>query len=460
MDLLHCAMYLLLILLLGYVTASLLLATARWHWAELIGISMAGGFGLLGIILFDLSLLGARPSHVVLIPIAVVSGALLICLRHRMSRPSWPRSVVWRFNPRMILAAGAFVLICAAIANAAAESLTPGLADIDAYAIWMLKAKIAATEALRPIPHFLLDPSLSYSHQDYPLGMPMVMAAMYSAIGDVDEQLGKIVLLPVYLALVLVIYAAVARRLNRWTAIVISAVFAAAPVVVQHAGIAEAELTFVLMHACCLVLLLRWMENGGWRTLTASAAFAAFAAFTKNEGLALLPVVGLIALGPAIKRQQIREWMLAVAVALLLIGPWIIYRRHLPHTHEDYGTKLTSIATIARDLPRFWQVLPRYLGYFWEFNSAGVIWPLLIVAAGIGWRAFRQLPVVLLWTLLLAHLGLYLATFVVTPWDLNTLIPMVSPKLLMHASPAAVLLIALHLSNARKSVARDWERFI
>jgi len=455
MDLLRCEIYLLLIILLGYVSTSLLLAGPRWHWAELIGMSMAGGFGLLGIILFDLSLLGARPSRNVLVSIAVIAGAVLIGLRRRMPKPSWPRPVIWRCDPQILLAAVACVLLIAAISNVAVESLTPGLADIDAYAIWMLKAKIVAAEALRPIPHFLLDPSLSYSHQDYPLGMPLVVAGMYAAIGGVDEQLGKTVLLPIYLALVLVVYSALARRLNRWIAIVVTVVFAAAPVVVQHAGIAEAEVTFVLMHACCLVLLLRWMQEGGWRPLTASAAFAAFAAFTKNEGLALLPVVGLIALGFAVGRHRIREWVIAAAVAVLLIGPWIIYRRHLPHTHEDYGGKLTSIATIVADLPRLRQVLPQYLGYFWEFNSAGVIWPLLLMAAAVGWRAFGQLPVVLLWTLLLVHLGLYLASFVVTPWDLNTLIPMVSPKLLMHAAPAAVLLIGLHISAIRPKVTQE-----
>jgi hypothetical protein len=203
------------------------------------------------------------------------------------------------------------------------------------------------------------------------------------------------------------------------------------------------------MHTCCLILLLQWMQAGGRRTLAVSAAFAAFAAFTKNEGLALLPIVAVAALVFAIfsrRRELVVDWLFAAAIAAVLIGPWIIYRTHLPRSHEDYGSKLTSISTIAGNLPRLRELAPMFFGQLWELQTAGGIWLVLPIAAVIGWRAFGRPAVLVLWAILLTHLTLYLATFVVTPWDLKTLIAMVGPNLLMHVAPAAILLIALHLS--------------
>jgi hypothetical protein len=234
-------------------------------------------------------------------------------------------------------------------------------------------------------------------------------------------------------------------------ALSVTALLVASPVVVQHAGIAVAEIPLVLQHACCLVLLLQWMIDRDRRNLIAAAAFAAFAAFTKNEGLALLPLVGVISFAFAVsqpqRRRLLRDWAISGAVAIALIAPWSIYRHALPRTHEDYGTRLTDLAVLARSTPRLSPALGQFLGLLLQPSTAGGLWVVLGLAAAVGWRRFGALPVVALWSLLLAHMALYVLTFVVTPWDLAVLLPMVGPKLLMHAAPTAVLLIGLHLSD-------------
>jgi hypothetical protein len=458
MELLLGGSCLALIALLGYVATSLILRPQHRHWAELIGLSFAAGYGLLGVVLFDCSLAGLAPSRAILVCIGALCAAALIALRRTLALPQWPPRITPKWGARLILGIVAVLLLEAAVANAAANCLTPGLADIDSFAIWMYKAKIVAAEALRPIPKFLLDPSLSFSHQDYPLGMPLVVAAMYSGIGRIDELYGKVPLLAAYISLVLVMYAALRRELNRATAAAVTAMLVAMPVLTANTGAAVAEVPLVLMHACCLVLLLRWMQIGGRRTLVASAVFAAFAAFMKNEGLALLPLIGFAAVLFALirrKRELIFDWLTAAATSLVLIGPWLVYRRYLPHTHEDYGSKLTNIAIFLQNLPRLRQVLPMYVGQLWELKTAGGIWMLLILAAIVGWRALGRLPALILWMILLAHLSLYLATYTISPWDLNTLIAMVGPKLLMHAAPAAALLIGLHFSSSQLAFTQE-----
>jgi hypothetical protein len=450
MSLLLALIYLAMVGLTGYAALSAVLGSARRHWATIAGLSFAGGVGIWGTILFLASLAGFTPNRTVLILISFATVALLVFLRfrERLLLPSKPASLRKKWDARSILGGFAAVVIVLTAVNVAVEALTPGLYDIDSYAIWLLKAKIAASQPLRPVPDFLRDPSLSFSHQDYPLGFPLIVAGAYAATGGIDVQLGKLVLLPIYLSLVAVIYAALRGMVRRADALAITAVFAAAPVLRQHAGIPVAEVLLVLMHACTLVMLWEWMEKGGRRNLMVAGAFAAFAAFAKNEGLALLPLIFLAALIFACirrRRQLVLDAFLSILLATALIAPWLIYRHFLPHTHEDYGGRLSSFSTVVNDLRRLRQVLPVYLGHLMEFNTVGGIWLVLIVAALIGWRAFGRLPVVLFWFILLAHLAVYAATFMVTPWDLDILIPMVTSKLLLHIAPTAALLIGMHL---------------
>jgi hypothetical protein len=147
------------------------------------------------------------------------------------------------------------------------------------------------------------------------------------------------------------------------------------------------------------------------------------------------------------RKARLVNVALAIAVAAALLGPWLVYRRFLPHTHEDYGGKLTSLATIAHELPRLAEVVPAFLSHLLGLNEAGLFWVVLAIAAALGWRRWRDPAAVLLWGLLLLHVTLYVAIFMVTPWDLKVLVPMVGAKLLMHVAPAAVLLVGMHLGT-------------
>jgi hypothetical protein len=467
MQLICCAGYLGLLWLVGWAAVGAVLGRGG-HPAERAGLALAGGHGLMGLILFVFSLDGWAPSRVMLLAIGLVAVAAIVAQRRRRAAGGLPVSLapVTRASPvDNVLGALAAVLIVAAAANVGMQTLgVRGLNDIDVFAIWLFKAKILIAAPLRPIPGAMTAASLSYSHQDYPLGMPLTAAGIYAAVGGIVPRAANALQLPMYLALVGVLYGALRRELTRGAAAAVTAIFVASPVVVQHASLATAELPLVLMHACCVVLLLDWMRGGDRRILLASAGFAAFAAFTKNEGLALLPMIGVVMGAAALwrrERRRVGDVVLAAAVAATLLGPWLVYRRFLPHTHEDYGGKLVSLGTLATALPRLGATLPAFLSHLVWLNEAGLLWVVLAIAAMAGWRRWREPAVVVLWVLLVLHVGLYAVVFAVTPWDVKVLIPMVGPKLLMHAAPVGVLLIGLHLGGMRgwrafDSVERGW----
>ncbi len=453
-DLIFTAAYLLVILIAGYTAVSVAVRTSTRHWAELAGLSFAAGAGLASLWLFVASLAGFHPTRGVLATGAAAvaaSAGLVIWRRGQLLAPTVPT----RRAPDATSVVGglAAIALIVAVGNVWAETTAPGLADIDEYATWMLKAKVLSASPLRPIPQVLIDPGYSYSHQDYPLLLPLLTSGTYAAVGRVDELAAKRVLLPMYLSLVGILYGAARRENRRAVAIAVTALAAAAPVVVAKAGLLVGELPVTLYLAATVSMVARWAQRKARADLLLAGGFAAAAAFSKNEGLAVLPMFAVATLACTISRKsnrkrQATDWLLAAVLALALLSPWLVYRHWLPRTHEDYGGRFMSATVVAHGLDRLPHTLWSVLGSMIDLSAAGLIWIVLAVVAGIGYRGFRTGPARLIWVVLLAQLGLYVGAFLVTPWDLDTLLNMVTPKLLAQASPSAAVLIALHLPAA------------
>ena len=440
--------YLGLILVVGYAVVCLVLRPPR-HWLEIAGLSFAAGLAVIPAVLFLFSLVGFRPSKTILglIALATIVALVGLVLRQRLLRLSLPaKAVKDKFS---LLGGIGLVVIVLAAGNVDARSSWPGMNDFDAFGIWMFKAKVLAIQPLHRLPAMFRDPGLSYSHQDYPLSFPLLISGLYAAAGAVVEPLAKSLLLPTFLAVVAVMYAGLRSLHRRAVALALTALFAATPTLLLNASVSVAETPLLLFFTATWVMLLRWTQRGRRADLISAACFAAAAAFTKNEGLAMLPVVGAGSLVLAVtrphRRRVVVDWSIAAAISFALVLPWLIFRRGLPHTHEDYGGKLTDPAVIAAGFSHLRPVLTGLAGWMFYGPTAGPVWFVLVVAAVVGYRSFTFGPVLLFWFVLVAQLGLYVGTFLVTPWKLEQLIPMIAPKLLVQVSPVAVVLIGLHL---------------
>ncbi|HEY1923129.1 MAG TPA: hypothetical protein VGG44_10305, partial [Tepidisphaeraceae bacterium] len=84
----------------------------------------------------------------------------------------------------------------------------------------------------------------------------------------------------------------------------------------------------------------------------------------------------------------------------------------------------------------------------------GIFWFVLAIAVVVGWKRLGRGEVILLWVLLGLHISAYVPAYLVTPWDLETLMRTTIDRLLMHAAPVAAMLIGMMLGNARPGNAR------
>ncbi|MGP8218294.1 MAG: glycosyltransferase family 39 protein [Limisphaerales bacterium] len=444
MALLACCFYLLLIVLVGYILLSVIHPSSRMTLVQLIGLAPAVGAGTMGLLLFWASLIGFAPSRKLLAIIGVLTLASLLVMKkmNRLARvrvwpADWEKGDGWIVVPMVVTMAG--------VAMIAVLALSSPLVEWDAFAIWGFKAKVLTHEALRPTPAYFHDLTLSYSHLDYPLMVPFLTAGAYAAMGAIDDQTGKLVSVFLDVLIVPVVYLGLRWKLRRLPAACLSAILAMLPVMFRYGGVGCADLPLAMFYAGSILYVAKWIDRQQGQDLILAILFSAFAAFTKNEGMVLALMNGAVILGFElwVRRRALIGTAVFFTGLLALDVAWLVWRLNLPHTHEDYGSKLLSTALLTH-LPGLREIIPAMLVQITELHVWGLLWIMAVVLALLGWRALSRRYVLAMWILLGLHLASYALAFSVTPWDLTTLIPMTMDRLLLHTVPAVIFLAGWH----------------
>lgn len=451
MALLACCLYLLLILLVGYTVISVIHPSSRMTIVQLIGLGPPVGAGTMGLLLFWASLIGFAPSRKVLAIIGVLTLASLLVMgkKNRLARvkvraTDWEKGDGWMVVPLVVTVAGLVMIVVVALSSP--------LMEWDAFAIWGFKAKVLTHEALRLTPAYFHDLTLSYSHLDYPLMVPFLTAGAYAAMGTVDDQTGKLVSVFLDALLVPMVYLGLRWKLRRLPAACLSAILTMLPVMFRYGGVGCADLPLAMFYAGSILYVVRWIDRQQWQDLILAILFSAFAAFTKNEGLILALINGVVMLGFGLLCGPRRTWIGAAAFfagLLAMDAAWLIWNRGLPRTHEDYGSKLLS--SLATHLPELKQIIPAMMLQTAEFRTWGLLWIMAGMMALLGWRAFARPYVLAMWILLGLHLTSYALVYCVTPWDLTTLMSMTMDRLLLHTVPAVIFLVGWHWAETSTS---------
>ena len=449
-------LYLAMVLLAGYVATSAILGPGRRNAAELLGLMLALGLGMVSTVLLWASLVGVRSSRGLIWAILGMSAAGLAWLgrRRRLVIPSRPGR--WRATDALALLPAAlmgFLLLVIFV-----HALAYPLFDWDGFAIWGLKAKVLFYESLWQRPEAFFQPTLSFSHQDYPPLVPFMMASVYAAIGRVNDYAGKLPLPLLYAAMGLLMYGGLRKDLGRLASAMLAGILLALPPIIRSAGTGCADVPLAAFYAGSVLYLSRWARDQGRESLILATLFSIFAALTKNEGMALALINAMVAGGVwlwrvgrawrwRLGRLAPEGWLAAVACIVLGLLPWLVFRQSLPRTHEDYGSKFT-MSRIADNVSRLQIILPELRDQITTWREWGPLWLVLMLAAIAGWRAFLSPRGVVLWVLFAAHVALYVLVYLVTPWSVRELLDRTLDRLLLHVTPVAVLLIGAHWAAA------------
>jgi hypothetical protein len=323
------------------------------------------------------------------------------------------------------------------------DSASQPLVSFDARAIWAMKARVIADAGSFYTEDFL-DVTRLHAHQRYPLLIPLAECAIFQVTGSSGDSCLKLLFPFFFGALLLFVYARVARQTSAaWAAGTVSAL-ASLPAYLLYAngGVASGYGDIALSYFAVIAASngVDFWQTGNSRALWIFVWFSVLAVFTKNEGAAIIGII--VVLTPLYALWT--GWMssrklLATLGSGLLIGlmlfPWVMLVSRLPNIDEDYLSRITP-QLLRAGLDRFPFLTHSFLKEFFFkphlWNMAGF----LLLFSVFNRRKnlppsshyfFCWVPVV--------YQGLLFLIFMVSPWSLVELVPVTLSRLWLQIMP-------------------------
>jgi hypothetical protein len=438
-------LYLLAMLLSGAAIAAAALERRRVSAVELAGLMLTLGPAGLASLLLLASLCGARPGRIIVLIFAAASMVVLILLWRRQRLPKV--HLPWDFRRIDLLAIPLVLGLSIAVAYVWAMCVGFPLLEWDSIVIWGFKAKVLYYSALTPRPWYFTDLRYNYSHLDYPLLMPMMFAGAYGMMHQLNEYLARLILAILYIGQLLLVYVGARQFLPRVQSLMIAAVVLGAGYNIEQTLMSIPDIIVATFVAGTTVYVLRWIELRQTGEVVLAALFAIFAGITKNEGLPMAAVTAVVVCGFAISSARTRRWWkdpaIFCGIIVVGLGIWLIWRAGIPHVDENYPGQLRG-SILAANAGRIPLIVGSGLTKMADVSHWGGLWMLVPILAIVGYRGWLSARTIALWMLLLAHLGIYVLVYVITPWEIRELIRVSMDRLLIHATPVAGLIVAAH----------------
>jgi hypothetical protein len=441
--------YLLVILVLGTIGVLYEVGKKSSLSAQSLGLLFVFGAGSLGYGLFLFSLFGFKPTRWSFVCLGLLGLACIFFFVCNRELPLFKlQPINSATNPRhqftLCVLIAVFVVFQGVVLI---HALAFQMYEWDSYAIWGLKAKVVAMEALHPIPEYFTDVSLSYSHLDYPLMVPFLMAGLYGVLGYVDDHIAKLPMTILYLGLLCFVFSFSKRRLSTLMSSAVTLIVAGAPVMLRWAGSGNADVPLTTFYTASVIYLIEWQEKKRLRSCVLCGVMSAFAVLTKTEGLVLgtlnCTFMLLLLIRTENWKHRLKGAGVCITIYLFLSLPWIIWASDIPRTHENYLShfRLHVILENTYRIPIILSEFARQILDVWRY---GLLWPILIISALVHWRKFQNRSTRILWILFLLHMGIYAVVFYITPWNVQEQLYITLDRLVLHVVPLGGLLIAHH----------------
>ena len=402
LSLLSVAAILLAAAAVGYCVAGALVPRGRAYRAERLAWGFAAGLALLaGSVAFAFSFHGT-PGWLSFLVLAAVVGLTARLFRFRDRAPERAEPPVSEGERRACAVLLAILLL--GVALYALRALTEPMWANDYVAIWGFKGKTFFAE--RAIPDRLFRwLSLSFSHPEYPLGLPMLYAGIAFLLGRWDDHALALLFPVLQVAALSALYGWLRRRgAGRPLALAAAALLSQFEPLYRAftTGMAEVPLSFgVLLLGTSLADRIERTDRGASRRL-ALAALVCTA--TKNEGLYFVAAAFLVAALSAFSRKGFaaRAAVILALPAALVIAAHRLIRGSLPLRDFDFsllskpGALLPriaeSIASAIRGTPPAAWIGLAALGVLITVGRASPAGSSVLALAACGFAAYLFLP--------------------------------------------------------------------
>jgi hypothetical protein len=323
----------------------------RWAW------SLAAGLLAQSVLLLAAAAAGLPPRRGFFLAADLIVVALCAWLaRDRSGRPeiASPSDRTGPLVALLLTAAGAAWLLFLLLA------VSEPMWATDYLAIWGLKGK-TIYETLALPSRLFRDTSLYWAHREYPLLVPLTLAALAGIAGEWNDQALAPLFPAVSLVTLALLYGFLSRRVSRTAGAVATCLAAFCFRLYNPVNAGTAEVPFALGAVLAACALLDLLEANSSQTRLRLALAALFCAAAKQEGtlwIALLGVVFLAVRG--LRGWKREEWKAAAAFAVPPTVHWVLlFLLRGPQTRRDFDFHFFEPGQWTNLLARFAAVCTR-----------------------------------------------------------------------------------------------------
>lgn len=258
--------------------------------------------------------------------------------------------------------------------------------DTDSYplqAIWGYKAMIIYKESTIPITLFT-DPTISYTHQTYPLCFPIMIAFSYMCIGEFNDSLIKLIPPTLGILLYFSIFSILKREgASKLVSLLLCFLFCSSGTFIISSTILYAENLLLLYILWGVYLIYRYLKNNELQFIILGYLFLASSAWIKNEGLVYFASAGAFVLFLELfkynKKSFITSLLLFLIPAILLILPWAFFKYYINIPMRDFNLSQIFITQWTITLNTLILSSRKFLSnIFIELKNSSGLWYIII----------------------------------------------------------------------------------
>jgi len=443
--------------LAGFLTVRALCSGPRgWCRHDIFRLVLGAGLGVgLSSICYFLGLMTGIPGLLLELLVLVVAAAA-VALRWKNAtcpfckippRPSPDRTLV------AVLVATLGLLLLSDIAAFIATTMHSPHGGWDAAAIWNLRARFLYRGGLDW--HDSFTELVAWSHPDYPLLVPAFIAGAWKLLGSATQAVPIALACFFSFGLAGLITACLATLRGTGQGLLAGVVLAATPVIYVQGAIqcADVPVGFFILATLAAMAMAEHFRESSYAVLAGGSA--AFAAWTKNEGLLWLLAFLLARL--IVARRRLLAPFLAGAIPVLAVI--LLFKARVATSSDIFGPS-GRVGMLARlmDPSRYMLIVHETMKHAWEFGPL-LISPFLILGAYLAvvgvqtderYRAMRRTSTLAL----LFIAGGYFATYVVHPNPLAWELECSMDRLLLQIWPGIVFSVFLAARSPKLGPAR------
>lgn len=321
----------------------------------------------------------------------------------------------------------------------------------DAWAIWNLKARFLFRADMHVLP--LLSTLIPWSHPDYPLLLPAVVARTWLYLG-LESPSGPAAVAGVFsFAMLGLLVSALVILRGHTSGVLAGLVLVSTPLFLSNGAsqLADVPLVFFLLAALILFEFADSRPAGSGSLLILAGVAVSLAAWTKNEGLAWGVA---LAINRFIRHARRRLWrpagreFLLFAAGAAPLGLLLIwFKLALAPANDVVNTPMMSM-TLSNllDPQRYVLILLAVGAELLRFDH-WLFWPLVLPAACLALRQLDQLrPSSQTANALVGTMGVvYGVVFLITPHDLSWHLTSALDRLMLHLWVPCIFSMALAL---------------